>query len=415
MAVGCGRLAPVFVLPLLLFFAVCAGHGRAGEYTVPEGWIDSLPQALKRAGEEEKFVMAFFTGSDWCGPCMTLKDEVFSSADFKLWAEANVVRLYLDFPKQTELPAQIAQQNQALLGKLGVEAFPTVVFLDAQGTALTALGYMPGGTEKWISYARMLLPKRTEKISELTQAYRVALRDQKPLLVLASLGAATAAQSSTLQALTSQPELRRNSCDNIAVCELDLARAGTEDLGIWRHISQKAGVGGAYPAVVLLDNELTPLFSAQGTDFSPVEAAKQIADKLIKPGYDGKWLHSLPEGFRVARALDRPLLLFFTGSDWCGPCMQIHNEIFLHKDFTDYARDNLVLVEFDFPRMKKQDEETVFQNQLIQQTFGIEGYPTVVLLDNLGNPVGALGYDGSSPTEFVNTVRSALSAYFAKK
>lgn len=410
-----GRFASALVFVLLLVFMGCPGLANSGEYTVPEGWTDSLPQALKRAAEEEKFVMAFFSGSDWCGPCMTLKDEVFSTRDFKRWAAANVVPLYLDFPKLTELPAQIKQQNQALLGKLRIEAFPSVVFLDAQGTALTALGYMPGGTEKWISYARMLLPKRTEKIPELTEAYRIALRDQKPLLVVANLGAGTAAQSASLQALTEQPELRRNSCDNLAVCEFDLARAGTEDLGIWRHISQKAGVGGMYPAVVLLDNELNPLFSAQGAEFSPVEAARKIAEQLIKPGYDGKWLHSLPEGFRVARALDRPLLLFFTGSDWCGPCMQLNNEILLHKDFTDYARDNLVLVEFDFPRMKKQDEETALQNQLVQQTFGIEGYPTVVLLDNLGNPVGALGYDGSGPAEFLNTIRGALSAYFAKK
>ena len=71
-------------------------------------------------------------------------------------------------------------------------------------------------------------------------------------------------------------------------------------------------------------------------------------------------------------------MLFFTGSDWCGWCIRLQKEVFYKPEFIEWANDNVVLVDIDFPRNKsKQSAELQQQNNLLQQQFGIQGYPTI--------------------------------------
>jgi|SRR5690606_40370081 len=70
-------------------------------------------------------------------------------------------------------------------------------------------------------------------------------------------------------------------------------------------------------------------------------------------------------------------MLFFTGSDWCGWCIRLQKEVFKTPEFTSWAKDNVVLVELDFPRRKQLAPEIRQQNMQLQQSFGVQGYPTV--------------------------------------
>jgi len=71
------------------------------------------------------------------------------------------------------------------------------------------------------------------------------------------------------------------------------------------------------------------------------------------------------------------MMLFFTGSDWCGWCHKLQKEVFYQEEFVKWAKDNVVLVEVDFPRNKVQSDEIRQQNNLLQQQFSVRGYPTV--------------------------------------
>ena len=66
------------------------------------------------------------------------------------------------------------------------------------------------------------------------------------------------------------------------------------------------------------------------------------------------WETDFKRAAKKADRKDRYMLLDFTGSDWCGWCIKLNKEVFDKSDFKDYARKNLILVEVDFPRMKKQ-------------------------------------------------------------
>src|SRR6266478_5679893 len=84
-----------------------------------------------------------------------------------------------------------------------------------------------------------------------------------------------------------------------------------------------------------------------------------------------QWMTDLPKAQAKAKSEKKIVMLDFTGSDWCGWCIKLHREVFSKPDFAKYAKDNLVLVEVDFPRQKQQTEELKKANQAMQQKYQI--------------------------------------------
>jgi protein disulfide-isomerase len=102
------------------------------------------------------------------------------------------------------------------------------------------------------------------------------------------------------------------------------------------------------------------------------------------------------------------VLLDFTGSDWCGLCIQLEKETFSKPEFQEFAGENLVFVKLDFPRRKEQSAELRRQNSELAHEFGVQGFPTLVLLNSQGRELARnAGYLGGGPEGFVNWVQSA--------
>lgn len=116
------------------------------------------------------------------------------------------------------------------------------------------------------------------------------------------------------------------------------------------------------------------------------------------------WQTDYTKALEMAKTENKRVLLDFTGSDWCGPCIQLKKRIFSRPEFNSYSEKNLVLVEIDYPQRKKQSAELVKQNERLAKQYGIEekGYPTIVLLDSAGKVMREFtGYDGESAADFV--------------
>ena len=116
---------------------------------------------------------------------------------------------------------------------------------------------------------------------------------------------------------------------------------------------------------------------------------------------ESDWLTDLPKAQAKAKEEKKMVLLDFTGSDWCGWCIKLHKEVFSQSEFAEYAGKNLVLVEVDFPRGKKQSAELKKANSALQRKYRIEGYPTIIVLDGDGKKIGELGYMKGGPTAFI--------------
>ncbi len=100
-----------------------------------EGWHYILQDAYEESAQTNKPIMALFTGSDWCRPCMRMSKAVFDQPEFKGWAEENVVLLELDFPRRRSIPDEIRQQNGGLQQALQVRGYPTVVVFNIEPNA----------------------------------------------------------------------------------------------------------------------------------------------------------------------------------------------------------------------------------------------------------------------------------------
>lgn len=108
-------------------------------------WTTDYNAALAQAKKDKKLVLLDFTGSDWCGYCKLLDKEVFAAPEFQHFADANYELVTVDFPHQKELSAQLKEQNDSLGKKFGIDGFPTLIVLDADGKELgRETGYNPG-------------------------------------------------------------------------------------------------------------------------------------------------------------------------------------------------------------------------------------------------------------------------------
>jgi len=121
-----------------LFTGLLAGILFVNTYA---GWETDMEKAKVKAVQEHKLILLNFSGSDWCGPCIRLHDEVFESREFKQFAESGVILVNADFPrmKKNQLPKEQQKQNDFLAEKYDANGvFPYTVLLDAQGNVVKA-------------------------------------------------------------------------------------------------------------------------------------------------------------------------------------------------------------------------------------------------------------------------------------
>ena len=117
-----------------------------------------------------------------------------------------------------------------------------------------------------------------------------------------------------------------------------------------------------------------------------------------------EWQTDYAKALAKAKAENKRVFLDFTGSDWCGPCIQLNKTVFSTKEFRAYADKNLVFVEVDYPKAKKQSAELAKQNEKLATQYGIEekGYPTLVLLDPAGRVIREMtGYSGETTDNLI--------------
>jgi thiol-disulfide isomerase/thioredoxin len=119
------------------------------------------------------------------------------------------------------------------------------------------------------------------------------------------------------------------------------------------------------------------------------------------------WLTDLDAAKAQGVKENKPVLVDFTGSDWCPPCKQLHKVVFQSAEFAAVA-SKYVLVELDYPKAKPQAEELKAKNREWQQKFGITGFPTVLLIDpKSGDVFGkTVGFGGQTAKEYLQKLAS---------
>ena len=135
--------------------------------------------------------------------------------------------------------------------------------------------------------------------------------------------------------------------------------------------------------------------------FTSCNNGQSSSDKL-------NWNGNLEKAVEQAKKENKTVLVNFTGSDWCIWCKRLSSEVFQQKEFEEYAKKSLVLVMLDFPKDIEQTQEIKEYNNTLAQKYGIQGFPTILLIDGQGKLVAQTGYQPGGAAKYVEHIKSYL-------
>jgi thioredoxin-related protein len=106
---------------------------------------------------------------------------------------------------------------------------------------------------------------------------------------------------------------------------------------------------------------------------------------------------------------NKPLLILFSGSDWCKPCIKLRTNIIETETFMNFAKSHLILINADFPYHKKIEAEIQNQNEQLAEKYDKEGaFPKIVIIDKNQKVIFEKGYTNSTPDVFVKEIEAKL-------
>ena len=173
--------------------------------------------------------------------------------------------------------------------------------------------------------------------------------------------------------------------------EAVMKRIAKENAGDYRFVPAPIGVPAQPPA--------TP-------NHRKVASVAPTINAVLRPG----WTQDYAKAVEKAKAEKKNILLDFTGSDWCGFCKTLDKEVFQTPKFQSWARQNVILVEVDFPKNVRQSDKIKQQNADLKTKYPFGGYPTIVITDADGKELARKsGYHpGSGPVAYIADLDGTL-------
>lgn len=398
------------VLTAIFSMATSAAHAQQ--------WTTNFPQALQASQRTGKPLLVNFTGSDWCGWCVRLKQEVFDKPEFKQWAADHVILVELDFPRNKSLPAALKAQNDKLRNHYQIRGFPTILFLNGKGEVIGRSGYQAGGPAAWTKNAQAIIdaakPKPAEVTSDLIEAKKAAAASGQALMVILETRPAPA-NDRRIAELLADPAFAELAHARLQIVRLqkegDAAAPAEQIAAAQQLLDQVKARAGTLRTAVIDPTGDEPKLLFDSPSLLPAKTyLARIKDQLPTPRYQGQWLSDLDQGRALAAALDRPLLVNFTGSEWCPPCIALNRNVFSTDEFKAYAAKNLILVKLDFPRPGSDPEMTpALEKQFrFSQANQVRGLPTVIIFDQDDKPIARTGFRPGDAKAYIDHLQELM-------
>lgn len=124
-------------------------------------------------------------------------------------------------------------------------------------------------------------------------------------------------------------------------------------------------------------------------------------------GLAQNWQTDFEEAKRIASEQNKNIIIVFSGSDWCAPCIKLDKNIWQSDAFKNEAAKEWVLIKANFPRKKTNElsKEQTEHNRKLAEKYNIEGsFPLVVILDKSGKVLGKMGFKNVSPEEYITMI-----------
>jgi thioredoxin-related protein len=125
--------------------------------------------------------------------------------------------------------------------------------------------------------------------------------------------------------------------------------------------------------------------------------------------FSQNWQTNFDEAKKIALEQDKNIIIVFSGSDWCAPCIKLDKNIWQSEAFKNEAAKDWVLVKANFPRKKANElsKEQTEHNRKLAEKYNMEGsFPLVVILDKNGKLLGKMGFKNVSPEDYIKMIHA---------
>lgn len=144
-----------------------------------------------------------------------------------------------------------------------------------------------------------------------------------------------------------------------------------------------------------------------GNGILAIEGATNITNKSVS---SVQWTTSYAEATQASEKTGKPILLFFTGSDWCTWCKKLEHEALDTREFAAKAADRFIFVMLDFPS-RGSDQQVSQQNNRLKTKYNIKGFPSIVIVDAKGNRIGSTGYREGGGVRYADHLLAMITSY----
>ncbi len=126
-------------------------------------------------------------------------------------------------------------------------------------------------------------------------------------------------------------------------------------------------------------------------------------------GFSQEWQTDFEAAKKIATEQDKNIIIVFSGSDWCAPCIKLDKNIWQSEAFKTEATKDWVILKADFPRKKANElsKEQTEHNRKLAEKYNNEGsFPLVVLLDKNAKVLGKMGFKNVTPEEYIKMIHA---------
>ncbi|QNN23921.1 thioredoxin family protein [Planctomycetales bacterium ZRK34] len=121
------------------------------------------------------------------------------------------------------------------------------------------------------------------------------------------------------------------------------------------------------------------------------------------------WLIQYEQAAEQSKQSKRPILAYFTGSDWCEWCAKFEKQVLETDVFKQWADEHVILLKLDFPKSRSQADEVKQQNMKLKEKYHVKGFPTVLFLDADGQVINRTGYRPGGPDAWIKHAEHLIS------
>lgn len=260
----------------------------------------------------------------------------------------------------------------------------------------------------------------TNWLTNMPKAQKIAAKKDLPILINFTGSDWCSWCHKLRDEVFSTEEFSKYAKDNLVLVELDFPKNIEQPDEVKKHhdtYMKMFGVRG-FPTVMVVDAELNVLSQLGYQPGGPIQYIANMEASIVFPGknYDGEittdngitWLTSIEKAKDLAKAENKKIFVDFTGSDWCGWCTKLDEEILSTPKFLNFANENLIMLYLDYPQEKVQPEGMQPYNQKIAAEYGVRGFPTILILDKDGKELIKLGYEKAGTDKFISDIKSVL-------